>query len=166
MPRVCTICTHQSRRAIEQALVAGEPFRNIASRFGTSTAALKRHKDDHLPGKIVQAKAAQEVVEADDLLGQVQSLKARAMSLLDAAEAQGDIRTALTGIRETRACLELLFEVEGKLDRRPQVNLVYAPQWIAMRTAILLALRDHPDAAQAVAAVLAEGEGVSHHHAV
>jgi len=166
MPRTCTICSHKDRLEIERALVAGEAFRNIAARTGTSTTSLKRHKDDHLPKKIVQARQAQQEVEADDLLGQVRTLKARAMSLLDAAEAQGDIRTALTGIRETRACLELLFEVEGKLDRRPQVNLVYAPQWIAMRTAILLALRDHPDAAQAVATVLTEGEGVSHHHTV
>jgi len=165
MPRTCTICSHPDRRAIEKALVDGEPFRNIAKRTGTSPAALTRHKSDHLPGKIVQAKAAQEILEAGDLLSQVAALKEKALELLAKAEEQGDYRTALCGVREARACIELLFEVEGQLDRRPQINLTYAPQWIEMRTAILLALRDHPEAAQAVAAVVTEGQGASYHRA-
>ena len=45
---------------------------------------------------------------ADDLLGQVRALRSKAMSILLAAERQGDLRTALAGIREARACLELL----------------------------------------------------------
>jgi hypothetical protein len=44
MPRSCTICTHPQRTAIETALVAGDAFRIIAKRFGTSPAALFRHK--------------------------------------------------------------------------------------------------------------------------
>jgi hypothetical protein len=44
MPRSCTICAHPQRTAIETALARGEAFRNIASCFGTSPAALFRHK--------------------------------------------------------------------------------------------------------------------------
>jgi hypothetical protein len=45
MPCSCTICTHPQRTAIETALVAGDAFRMMAKRFGTSPAALFRHKE-------------------------------------------------------------------------------------------------------------------------
>lgn len=56
MARRCTICEHTEREAINLALVSGEPIRVIASRFTTSTAALHRHKGDHLPDVLLRAK--------------------------------------------------------------------------------------------------------------
>lgn len=44
MPRPCSICRHPECPAIEQALSAKSPYRIIAERFGTSPAALHRHK--------------------------------------------------------------------------------------------------------------------------
>jgi hypothetical protein len=41
--RVCTVCSHGDRPAINAALVAGEPKRAIAARFGLSGSAAKRH---------------------------------------------------------------------------------------------------------------------------
>src|SRR5687767_13315534 len=117
MPRTCTVCTHPQRPAIDQALVAGElSFRNIAERFGTSVTALTRHKKEHLPGHVAKAKQAANVALADDLLGQIAALRNKAISLLNKAETAGDYRTALLGIREARACIETLLEVEGELD--------------------------------------------------
>lgn len=49
MPRACTICRHPSRQAIDQALAAREPYRQIAARFGTSPAALHPHQQAHTP---------------------------------------------------------------------------------------------------------------------
>src|SRR5215212_9467767 len=105
MPRVCTVCVHQDRPAIDQALVNHRPYRNIAAQFRLSTSALVRHHDDHLPEALTKAKAAQETAQADDLLTQVRALKNKSLSLLLAAEKAGDLRTALAGIREARACL-------------------------------------------------------------
>ena len=65
MPRTCTICTHDNRPDIDQALVAREPFRNIAARFKVSTSALVRHSDDHLPSSLLKAQAAREAADAD-----------------------------------------------------------------------------------------------------
>jgi hypothetical protein len=48
MPRPCSICTHPQHQVIDQALTAGETFRNMAPRFGTSVTALHRHKHEHL----------------------------------------------------------------------------------------------------------------------
>ncbi|MGI8404628.1 MAG: hypothetical protein ACR2OE_07670 [Thermomicrobiales bacterium] len=105
------------------------------------------------------------MANADDLLVQIKALRNKAISILQQAEASGDFRTALQGIREARNCVETLLEIEGKLDRRPTFNLTVSPQWIEMRSVIIGALRDHPDAATAVAAALKEGEGGNSHAA-
>ncbi len=155
MPRVCTVCTHPQRSAIDKALVGGAAFRHIASQFGTSTTALQRHKADHLPAAVATAHEAESVAQADDLLRQLRGLHSKAVSLLLAAERAGDLRTALAGVREARTCLEVLLEVEGELDRRPQVNiLVSNPEWLAVRTAIMDALQSHPEARLAVVTAL------------
>ncbi len=159
MPRACTICTHDDRAAINKALVAGEPFRLIAERFGTSATALTRHKADHLPAKLAQAHAAKEAALADDLLAQVKALRNKAIRILQTAEAAGDLRVALLGIREARACVELLAEMEGELNRNPQINILIAPQWIEVRSLLMGALADYPEARASVAAVLLEVDG-------
>jgi hypothetical protein len=46
MPRTCLACSSPERETIDKALVAGEPFRNIAERVSISPAALFRHKND------------------------------------------------------------------------------------------------------------------------
>ena len=157
MPRVCTICTHPEREAINQALITNEPYRVIAQRFAASPDAVYRHKIDHLPAKLAQAEAAKETALADDLLGQVKALRNKAIAILGKAEAAGDLRTALLGIREARACVELLLEVEGELHRQPVVNVLIAPEWLQLRTVILQSLAPFPDARAALAHTLTDG---------
>ena len=154
MPRTCTICSHTDRVGIDQALLNGEPFRHIATRTGTSTTALTRHKAEHISSTIAKARDAVEVAQADDLLREVRQLKSKAVSLLLQAEQAGDYRTALAGIREARACVELLLEVEGELDRRPIMNITVAAEWLTIRMTLLDALQAHPEARQAVVTAL------------
>src|SRR4051812_45843640 len=161
MPRVCTVCTHPDRPAIDMAMVNRRPFRNIAQQFSVSVWAVIRHHDDHLPETLTKAKAAEEVGQAEDLLQQVRALRSKAMALLLKAEQTGDIRTALAGIREARACLELLAEMSQAIDRRPTLNLLIAPEWLAMRSTLLDALRPYPEARSAVAARLVALEALA-----
>ena len=107
MPRTCTICTHPEREAIEHALLRSEPFRHIASRTGTSTASLQRHRKDHIPLSLRKAQDAEEIAQADTLLDQIQELQARAMGILEQAERAGDLRTALAAIGQAKGVLEL-----------------------------------------------------------
>jgi len=44
--------------------------------------------------------------------------------------------------------------VEGEIDRRPQINILLAAEWLAVRAELLDALGDYPAARQAVAARL------------
>jgi hypothetical protein len=151
MPRACSICVHADRPAIDAALVGGESFRNIAERFGTSATATFRHRGDHLPSALVQAQAAEDVARADTLLDQLATLQADARRIGGKAETAGDLRTALAGIRELVRIVELTAKMIGELDERPQVNVLVAPEWLHVRSALLEALRPYPDARQAVA---------------
>ena len=152
--RRCTVCTHPDAPAINQAMVNRRPFRNIAQQFGVSVWAALRHHDEHLPEALALAKGAADVAQADDLLAQLRALRSKAMALLLAAERAGDIRTALAGVREARSTLELLLEIEQRIDRRPTVNLLLAPEWLAVRSTLIQVLGPYPEARQAVAAAL------------
>jgi hypothetical protein len=158
MPRQCTVCGHEQRQEIEAALIAETPYREITRRYRVSKDALSRHKSDHLPVHLSKAKEAAEVAQADDLLAELRGLRAKAHELLTAAEKQGDLRTALAGIREARACLELLAELEGELDRRQTVNITLSPEWQRTRTVIIEALQPFPEARLAVSERLVEVE--------
>jgi len=154
MPRTCSLCGHPQRETIDKAIVAGETLRGIARTYRVSEDALTRHKAGHIAPAIATAHEAESVAKADDLLEQLQALRNKAMGLLLKAEAAGDYRTALAGIREARACIETLLEVEGELDRRPQVNITISAEWVEIRTVILGALQAHPEARQAVVRAL------------
>lgn len=158
MPRTCTVCTHPDRPAIDAALIANESLRNIAKRHGVSAAALFRHRD-HLAGALVQAKAAEDVSHADDLLAQVRDLQARALTILDTAEGAGDLKVALAAIREARGCIELFGRLAGELSDGATVNVILSPEWTRLRAVIIGALAPYPDARLAVAARLVEAGG-------
>lgn len=156
MPRTCSVCTDARRALVDQALVSGVAVDEISRRYPPlSATSIRRHRVEHIPAAIAKAEAVKEVARGDDLLEQVRQLRGKAISLLLKAEAAGDYRTALAGIREARACLELLLEVEGELNRATNVNvLIASPDWIATRGALLAALRPHPEARAAVVAEL------------
>ena len=134
MPRLCTICHHPDREAIDKALIAGEPFRNIAKRTGTSPTALFRHKSDHLAASLIKAKEAADLASADsvlqsirDQLGQITRLDTSAEEILNQAKKSRDLRTALRAIRELsnlhrekRATLELVARITGELEQAKQ----------------------------------------------
>ena len=160
MPRTCGPCTHAEREAIDRALVAGTPFRHIAERFGTSPPALFRHRAEHIPPALAQATEAAEVARADTLLGQLAELGADARRIGGKAEDAGDLKTALSGIRELVRIVELTAKLVGELDDRPVVNVTISAEWVEIRATLLDVLGAYPEARTAVAARLAALEGM------
>jgi hypothetical protein len=160
MPRICTVCEHMEKDVIDRALVGSASNRSVASLYDVSEAAVRRHKANHLPAKLVMAEKAAEVVEADNLLDQVKGLQCRAIAILDKAEEGGELRTALSAIREARGNLELLAKLLGELDERPVLNLNISPEWLELRAVIVGALEPHPEALSAVVDALEGAEGV------
>lgn len=159
MPRSCTVCVHPKREEIDRALVSGESAAEISGRYRTvGERAVRRHRSNHLPAKLVMAEKAAEVAEADTLLDQVKDLQGRAYVILDRAEEAGELKTALSAIREARGNLELLAKLLGELDERPVVNLNVSPEWLELRAVIVTALDPHPEAMSAVVGALEGAE--------
>lgn len=53
MSRVCSICVHSERDAIDRDLLAGVPNRRIAAQRAVSEQAIRRHrKAHHLPARV------------------------------------------------------------------------------------------------------------------
>jgi hypothetical protein len=159
VPRRCSICQHNRLERINRALVEGIGFPALVAKYRVSKDALSRHKANHLPATLVKAQEAQEVANADDLLEEVRSLQARALTILGRAEGVGDLRTALGAIREARSNLELLAKLVGELDERPQVNVVLIDAQV--RAAIIRALAPYGEARLAVANALEPFEEAS-----
>lgn len=112
------------------ALVAGEPYRSVANRYESlSQAAVQRHEENHLP------------------------------ATLSKAEEAGELRTALSAIREARGNLELLAKLSGELQQEGTVNLHLSPEYLEVRTAILVAVEPYPEAAQAISRAMLGIEG-------
>jgi hypothetical protein len=163
MPRVCSICVHAQREAIDKALVGGSAKRDVSALFRVSEDAVTRHAAAHLPKALAHAHEEREAERADDLLSEARRLKEITMGLLGRAVQANDLRTALVAVREARGNLELIGKLLGELDERPAVNVMVSTEWVAVRTALLAALGPHPDARVAVAQQLLSLEASNGH---
>ena len=162
MSKRCMVCAHESRDLIDQALVSGAKQVDLLSRFGiASKHALSRHALRHLPRKLALAQAAADVAEADNLLDLVLEHQATARRIAKDAEAGGEKRTVLLAVRELLRIVELQAKLAGQLSDGPTVNVVLAPQWLEVRSAMLVALSPFPEAREAVATRLLELEAAS-----
>jgi hypothetical protein len=155
VPRTCTICSHNQRDAIEDAFIDGTPKRRIASHHGVTERAVRHHIREHLPVLLALARDAERAARADSLLDRIEALQSRTLAILEATQETHDHRIALAAIREARGNLELIGEVTRELDRTPTLNLHLRPEWIELRTMIVGALDDHPDARDAVVRAIA-----------
>lgn len=119
MSRTCTVCNNPRVSEINEALLGNEAYRSIAKRFGASASAMYRHQQEHLPQALVTAKDAAEVLSAHNLLARVGELEGDARRIAAAAEANGDLKVALGGIREMVRIVELMAKLTGRLDGKP-----------------------------------------------
>lgn len=110
MSRVCTLCGSPDRAEIDSAIVSGTSYRNIAKRFGTSIAAISRHKT-HAANAIQRASEQREEHLGESILDQMRRVQREAWDLLSKTESEGDHRGAIVALREIRGCLESLGEM-------------------------------------------------------
>src|ERR671911_1319561 len=150
MPRTCSICSHGHRDAMEDAFIAGQAKRRIASQHGVTERAVRYHMREHLPALLALARDAERAARADSLLDRIEALQSQTLAILEATEETGEHRTALSAIREARGNLELIGEVTKELNRTPTLNLSLHPQYIEARTLIVQALEPYPQAKGAV----------------
>ena len=128
MPRTCTICANPDIQGIDQALVAGTPYRAVAERFEISPPSLYRHQQGHLPATLLKAREVPEVAHADGLIAQLQNLQQKALEILNRAEGNGDLRSALAALRELRGTVELTARLTGQMSTGRPAHVVAQPR--------------------------------------
>ena len=74
----------------------------------------------------MRAHQPQDIAQADSLIEEVHALGAKARSLTAKAEEEGDLRTALMGLREIARILELRARVAGEIGAVP-INIDITP---------------------------------------
>jgi hypothetical protein len=121
--KACRACKHEKRTELDRALVSGEAPRQVASRYGLSATGVQRHQK-HITSSLVKAREAKEVGQASNVLSFVRSLVVKAHQFTDQAEQKGDLRTAMSGLRELTRMAELLAKLTGELDQRSETNIV------------------------------------------
>lgn len=126
MSRSCSICKHQSRKAIDKALVLpGASIRGIARQFRVSDDALTRHvKGGHIEQKVAKAQQAQDIVEADDLLKEIQEIQGHQKTIFNEARERTieglkipDNKLALEALRDQSRIVELKGKVLGSFNK-------------------------------------------------
>ena len=158
MGRVCTICSHEQRFAIEELLATRQStYRGIARKYGVSEDAVSRHvKAGHVSQLLALAADAERAAQADTLLDRIEALHSRTMTILEAVEGTDEHGTALAAIREARRNLELVGEVTRELDRAGTINLELTVEWQEIKAVLVNTLASYPEAQQAVFNALEE----------
>ena len=163
MGRVCTVCGHAEREAIDALIVARRPYRRIATQYTLTEAAVRRHRS-HIPAEVSKAHNAKDIARADSLLASIVRIREKLETALEGAAVARDI-AALA--REARETLRLMAELEGRLRQVPQVavtvNLASSPEFLTLVARVKQALLPYQEA---YAAVVAELEGAKVSRAV
>ncbi len=158
MSRVCTICHHPERSAIDAAIVAGTANRPIASQFGVGYKAVERHATSHIPQTIQQSQEAKEEARGLDVVKQLKEVNAITLAILKESRDDKKNGMALFAVDRVVKQLELQAKLLGDIDT-PQVNVWLMPEWQSIRGTIIAALTPYPDARVAVAGALSGLEG-------
>ena len=126
MGRTCTICYHPLREKVEGALLAGKSYRHVALQYSVSTAALARHRSDHLTPSLAESHKAMETARATTLLEDVRSGENRAERLYQHAETilakalqMQDLKVALNAVK---VAVGVMAEARGYLELRGQLS--------------------------------------------
>jgi hypothetical protein len=163
---ICSCCTSPHRREIDLALVAKVPGSVIAARFDVSADSVWRHAKHHLSA--VQKAALLTAMkpsaidleqlqrtEGESLLGQLLAQRATLQTYGAAAFEAKNYQAAIGAERAVTANLDL--KVLGLIITKHEVrstSLLISPDYLALRHALVEALRPFPEAARAVGAAL------------
>lgn len=147
MPRGCTVCLHEKVEEINTQLIKGEGPQSVAKRYGFNLFPVKRHKANHLAKLHGQAITPSDALS---LLDKIKALELDAKRLGELAEETGDLKTALTAIKQIANILELVGKLTGELQSGSQtlnINVQMGPLPPLEEVTARLARLDTPEAA-------------------
>src|SRR5882762_2631073 len=158
MPRICSVCAHEMRDEIDNAIASGkESLRGIARQYSLSPDAMERHAAEHIRESIKQSQIAAKEARGLNVVRQLGVVNNVALTILQEARASKDQEIALKAIDRVMKQLEFQAKLLGDIDK-PQVNIIISPEWLSIRSLIVQVLAPYPDARLAVAMALSQME--------
>lgn len=161
----CQVCAHPDRASMELGLANKVPARVLAKRYGVSRDSLDRHRRHHMTPELQASLITRgrmnptdlenlRLVESEGSLQHLVTVRGRLYRLMDYAESIGDYKGAATiGARIVDIC-ESISKLLGDI-KTGTVNvhntLVLSPEFHGFRVSIMAALRQFPEARDAVA---------------
>lgn len=164
----CKTCNHPDRAAIELGLANKVPIRVLGKRYGLSQDSVWRHGRNCMApelhsqlmtrGRMSPADLENlRITESEGVLQHLVAVRGRLYGLMDSAEQQDDYRSAAAIGNQIGKNLEVTAKLLGDI-RTGTVNVtnnvLLLPEFHALRTTIMQALRQHPEARADVAAAL------------
>ena len=127
MARLCEVCRHPKVRQIDQLLKGGGSLKQAAKKFGLGSSSLQRHRANHLETQRALPMSAEsssfKLDSPQDVLDAAKTLIGRVERIVDQAEADGDLRNALAGLKLMQDNLVSLFAKYFQLiDSAPKVD--------------------------------------------
>jgi len=151
MPKTCTICEDPRRDEFDRRARIEDNIAKIAQDFALSYDAFYRHvKANHHIREVTAIPTSAELATSEDIYKEIEGWHAEAKDLQRTAKAGGDIKTALLGLEKALKCLELMLKIHGQISDAPQTTIINNPEWVELRTVIIQALDDFPEAKGAV----------------
>ena len=149
LAKPCSVCIHADTDKINTQLIEGIPLDTLAKTYGLATSSLQRHKK-HIPPALAKTQEAQEIAAADNLMGRIAGLDAKAEDIYQKAIKADNLSAAIGAVRELRGVTELYAKITGELSAQSVTNIIVAPEWVSLRNVILVALDPYPEARRAV----------------
>lgn len=125
MARKCSTCQHVKRAEVDRRLAAGEPSSQIAHDYGINPSSLHRHRTNCLKlassnlimKAVARGTAAVTCLPSRNELGDAYAaLKDRIDGIVRQAEAEGSLKTALSGLNSVRQTLDSLCRLAAHED--------------------------------------------------
>jgi hypothetical protein len=173
-PGVSSIEKHPRRGEIEHDIAVGVPSRTIARKYDISKDVVLRWskkiplqlKAKRYVGLLLATDDLEKlrVEESDNLLKNLAMQRARLLLCQDKAIALEDLSAIARLSSQIHTNLELVGKYLGEFARhsvQTNISLLVTPEYLKLRTVLLQALADFPEAKYAVAAVLHDIEGAA-----
>lgn len=146
----CKTCRFPDHDKYDADCIQGKiSMLDYAKLVGCSDKSIARHLS-HIPQTLVKAANVEVITNADNLLDQIVYYETEARRFKVMAEDQGDIDLALKAVDRALKCIELFAKVRGVINEQPQITIINNPEYIEIRSKIIMALDPFPEAKEAV----------------
>ena len=140
--RTCVLCglEPQKRAEIERDLANGRSLRSIAGECDCSKESVRRHRMNHVPGKIAKAAEKMELSDGINVINALIEQYEIVQRFLKQAIEGGKVAEVALMLKEGRKHIELSARLSGELNGpTTQVNLLN-PEFIWLRDTVFNSL--------------------------